>query len=153
MKKEDSSNRYDLIAPEEVILGAMGAYEALAKASSMEGRGQFTKIQSNIIYGLAFEGDLSIGEIAHHIGASKEHITRAVSDLETKEIVEKRRNENNFREVMASLTKKGNQVALEMRREAVNSLEAPLSSLSASDKKALIKASNDALEILDKINI
>ncbi len=152
MNKKNSNNRYELIAPEEVILGAMGAYEALAKASSMEGRGQFSKIQANIIFGLSFEGELSIGEIAKHLGASKEHITRVVSDLESDGIVSKRRNENNFREVIATLTYKGEKIALDMRRECVESLETHLCLLSEAERESLICASKEALDILDKID-
>ena len=151
MSKNNSEERYKLIAPEEVILGAMGAYEALAKASSIEGRGKFSKIQANIIFGLSFEGALSIGEIAKHHGASKEHVTRVVSELERDGIVSKQRNENNFREVIATLTEHGRQIALGMRRECIDALEANLSDLSKSDRRALIKASEEALNILDKI--
>ncbi|MDO4841312.1 MAG: MarR family winged helix-turn-helix transcriptional regulator [Phoenicibacter congonensis] len=140
-----------IIAPEEVILGAMGAYESLAKASSMENRGPYTKIQANIIFGLSFEGDLSIGDIARHLGASKEHITRAINDLAQKGIVSKRRSEANFREVLASLTPKGKKVAFEMRKETVDSLNAQLQTLSKKDREALIKASTEALLVLDKI--
>lgn len=152
MDKDSDNKKYELIAPEEVILGAMGAYEALAKASSMEGRGQYSKVQANIIFGLSFEGELSIGDIAKHLGASKEHVTRVVSDLERDGVVSKRRNENNFREVIATLTAKGNKIALNMRKECVEALDVNLSSLTASERKSLIAASEKALNILDKID-
>lgn len=142
----------DLLAPEEVVLDAMGAYEALARGVLMCSRGDgLTKTQTDILMRLSFCGNASMSRLADDLAVSKEHITRAVGVLVERGFVEKHRGTENFRLVKASLTEQGAEVARSIRMASINRLNERLASITPEDREALLRASEQAEAVIDKI--
>ena len=141
-----------LIAPEEIVLEAMGAYDALARRTIMGSRGDgLTKTQTDIIMRLSFCGKSSMSRLAEDLTVSKEHITRAVAALADRGLVEKHRSTENFRLVKASLTEEGAEIARSIRAASIMRLNERLALLSDEDRAALLEASRQAEEIISKI--
>ncbi len=142
-----------LLAPEEVILDASCAYDALARHAVMRNRSALTKVQADIVMSLALLGEMSMTELAHNLAVSKEHVSRAVSALCDSGLVEKRRSEDNFRVVNARLTAAGTERALAIRKATVECLQQPLSVLSNDERHELMEISQRAIELLDKVRV
>lgn len=140
------------LAPEEVILDAMGAYETLARRSfSPERPDGLTKTQTSIIIRLSFCGKASMTRLAGDLSVSKEHITRAIGALIDRGLVDKHRSTENFRLMKATLTEEGRALAISMRKASINRVDAHLAALSPEDREALIQASDQAAAIIGKI--
>lgn len=149
---ENESMAIEQLAPEEVVLDAMGAYESLARRSfAVDERNGLTKTQMAIIIRLSFVGKASMTCLAEDLSVSKEHITRAIGALIDRGLVAKHRSTENFRLVKATLTEQGRALAIARRKESIERLDARLEVLSAEDREALMRASEQAAAIIGKI--
>lgn len=139
----------DRLAPEEIVLDAMGAYEALAKHVLMKSRADgLTKTQTDIVMRLAFCGACGMSDLATDLAVSKEHVTRAINALAERGLVEKHRSAENFRVVKASLTSRGSDLARSIRLATIERLRERMKAASPEDRAALLHASEQATEII-----
>lgn len=138
--------------PESAIIEAMGAFDNLAKHIIMENRGELTKTQTDIMMGLVLFGKMNMTQISRHIASSKEQTTRAVAPLVQKELVKKERNGENFRLIEVSLTEKGLNLLQSNQMTMNENLLKQLEGLTASDRRKLIKASQNACEVLRNLH-
>ncbi len=141
------------IAREEAILDAMGAFDALARYTLMQNRDDLTKTQVDIVMRLSLCGASSMTQIADDLAISKEHVTRAMTALVERGLVEKCRNEKNHRVVEARLTSGGNDIATSIRLHTIEQLNKKLGSISPEDRELLLEASQTASRIIQKIQI
>lgn len=149
---DNKERRPQHLAPEEVVLDAMGAYDALARRAIMRSRSDgLTKTQTDIIIRLSFCGKASMTALAEDLSVSKEHITRAVNALIDRGLVTKHRSTENFRLVKATLTDEGCAVARSIRLASIDRLNERLEMLSDEDRDVLLKASGQAEAIINKI--
>lgn len=149
---ENAEDLRGRLAPEEVVLDAMGAYEGLARCAIMRSRGDgLSKTQTGIIIRLSFCGKSSMTSLADDLAVSKEHITRAVNALIERGLVEKHRSTENFRLVKASLTEEGTAMAHTIRMASIERLNERLAKISPEDREALLEASEQAQAIINKI--
>lgn len=139
------------LAREEVVFGAMGAYDALARKALMSSRDDLTKTQADILMRLALHGQTSMSNMADDLAVSKEHITRAVNSLAERGLVEKERRKDNFRMVEAHLTDAGSEVARSIRLASIERLNKRLADIAPEDREALIEASETVMVVIDKI--
>ena len=156
MTKQDSrdllgAGNVKPLAPEEVILEASCAFDALAREAVMHNRSGLTKAQTDIVMGLALFGSSSMTELAHNLAVSKEHITRAVNSLCEKGLVAKRRSAESFRNVEAELTESGQELSVAIRMASIERLRGPLSTLTAEERAELIELTTRATELLRKV--
>ncbi len=147
------AGKAECLAPEEVILDASCAFDALSRRAVMHNRSGLTKAQTEIVMALALFGAASMTELAHNLAVSKEHITRAVNLLCESGLVEKRRSTENFRNVEAQLTAAGHEVATSIRLASIERLREPLSSLSEEEREELIGLARRATELLRKVKL
>ena len=139
------------LAPEEVILEASCAFDAISRNAVMHNRSGLTKAQTDIVMALALFGPSSMTELAHNLAVSKEHITRAVNSLCEKGLVAKRRSAESFRNVEAALTESGQEASMAIRTASIERLHEPLSALSAEERAELIELAARATELLRKV--
>ena len=138
------------LAPEEVILEASCAFDAISREAVMHNRSGLTKAQTDIVMRLALFGPSSMTELAHNLAVSKEHITRAVNSLCEKGLVAKRRSAESFRNVEAALTEDGHEIATAIRMASIERLREPLATLTAEERAELIELAARAVELLRK---
>lgn len=149
---ENAEDLRGRLAPEEVVLDAMGAYEGLARCAIMRSRGDgLSKTQTDIIIRLSFCGKSSMTSLADDLAVSKEHVTRAVNALIERGLVEKHRSTENFRLVKASLTEEGTAMAHTIRMASIERLNERLAKIPPEDREALLEASEQAQAIINKI--
>lgn len=146
-------NAPSLIAREECILDAMGAFDALGRHTLMQNRDDLTKTQVDILMRLSLCGASNMTQIANDLAISKEHVTRAVTALVGRGLVEKYRIEENHRVVEARLTDGGNALATSIRLHSIEQLNKKLASLSPEDREQLLEASQIAAFIIHKIQM
>lgn len=141
------------IAPEELILDASCAFDALARRAVMHNRSGLSKVQADIVMSLAFLGPMSMTQLAGNLAVSKEHVSRAVAVLCERGLVSKHRSEQSFRLVIAQLTQEGVEFSNKIRVASLESLTGPLASLSADEQAELVALSKRAIELLGKIDL
>ena len=152
MIEKKSTKALDRLAPEEIVLDAMGAYEALAKHVLMKSRTEgMTKTQTDIVMRLAFCGECGMSSLANELAVSKEHVTRAINALIELGLVEKHRSAENFRMVKASLTPRGLELSRSIRAASIERLKERLSAASPKDRAALLEASERATDVIRSI--
>ena len=152
MYEKENAKGADRIAPEEVVLYAMGAYEALARHALMASRGDgLTKTETDIIMRLCFCGKSSMSNLADDLAVSKEHVTRSIASLVDRGLVEKHRSSENFRMVKASLTEEGLRLAQTIRLASIERVRQRLDLVSNQDRETLLRASEQASAIIHKI--
>lgn len=152
MHEKGNAKGVDRMAPEEVVLDAMGAYEALARHALMASRGDgLTKTETDIIMRLCFCGKSSMSNLADDLSVSKEHITRSIASLVKRGLVEKHRSSENFRMVKATLTEKGLKLAQAIRLASNERVRQRLDVVSEQDRETLLRASEQASAIIHKI--
>ena len=108
-------HRVPTLAPQEVLLDAACAFDSLARYVTAGNFDQLSKTQADAVMRIALFGPASMTELASGLGVSKEHVTRAVADLEEQGLVTKRRNAENRRIVKAVLTEKGEEAVTAIR--------------------------------------
>lgn len=141
------------LAPEEVILEASCAFDAISREAVMHYRSGLTKVQTDIVIGLALFGPSSMTELAHNLAVSKEHITRAVSALCEKGLVVKRRSAESFRNVEAELTESGHELSVAIRKASIEQVREPLSLLTERERAELIELTGRVTELLRKVRL
>lgn len=141
------------IAKEEVILDAMGAFDALARHAIMENRSDLTKTQVDLIIRLSLCGKASMTTLAQDLAVSKEHVTRAMASLTKQGLVEKNRSCDNFRVIEASLTEKGEELARSIRMNSIRKLKEHLSAFSDEDLESFLRAAETATNVIQKYNL
>ena len=146
-------HRVPTLAPQEVLLDAACAFDSLARYVTAGNFDQLSKAQADAVMRIALFGPASMTELASGLGVSKEHVTRAVADLEEQGLVTKRRNAENRRIVEAVLTEKGEEAVTAIRLASIERLEKPLSSLSPADRDELVGLSTKAVALLLKIRL
>lgn len=146
-----ATSKAESLAPEEIILDAACAFDALSRRAVMHNRSGLTKAQTDIVMALALFGAASMTELAHNLAVSKEHITRAVNALCESGLVEKRRSTENFRNVEAQLTEAGRAVSTTIRLASIDRLRERLSSLSEAEREELIELARRTTELLRKV--
>lgn len=149
---EGSEGKAAQLTPEDVVIDAMGAYDSLARHAIMNSRaGGLSKTQTDILMRLACFGECSMSVLADDLAVSKEHVTRAVSALIDRGLADKRRSSENFRLVKATLTDKGEALALSIRQASTERLKERLASISPADREVLFEASKQAASVIRKI--
>ena len=146
-------HRVPALAPQEVLLDAACAFDSLARYVTAGNFDQLSKTQADAVMRIALFGPASMTELASGLGVSKEHVTRAVADLEEQGLVTKRRNTENRRIVEAVLTGKGEEAVTAIRLASIERLEKPLSSLSPAERDELVDLSTRAVSLLLKIRL
>lgn len=141
------------LTPEEMILNASCAFDALARRAVMDNRSKLTKTQTDILMHLALFGPSSMSVLSKNLAVSKEHISRAVTSLCGEGLVQKQRSSGNFRVVEAVLTKKGRELADSIRQDSIERLRDPLEALEPEEKEELIRLSARATQLLCKLNL
>ncbi len=144
---------FECIAPEELILDASCAFDALARRAVMCNRSDLSKVQADIVMSLAFLGPMSMTQLAGNLAVSKEHASRAVAVLCERGLVSKHRSEESFRLVIAQLTQEGLEFSKRMRVASLESLAGPLASLTSDEQAELIALSKRAIELLGKVDL
>lgn len=152
MGESEKVSQLGHLAPEEAVLDAMGAYEALARHALMESRSDgLTKTQTDILMRLACCGKCSMSGLADDLAVSKEHITRAVNALIERGLVDKHRSSENYRLVKATLTEEGQKLSQLIRIASIERVNQRLKTISPSDRATLLQASEQAAAIIHKI--
>ena len=146
-------HRVPTLAPQEVLLDAACAFDSLARYVTASNFDQLSKTQADAVMRIALFGPASMTELASGLGASKEHVTRAVAGLEEQGLVTKRRNAENRRIVEAVLTEKGEEAVTAIRLASIERLEKPLSSLSPAERDELVDLSTRAVALLLKVRL
>ena len=146
-------HRVPTLAPQEVLLDAACAFDSLARYVTAGNFDQLSKTQADAVMRIALFGPASMTELASGLGVSKEHVTRAVADLEEQGLVTKRRNAENRRIVKAVLTEKGEEAVTAIRLASIERLEKPLSSLSPAERDELVDLATRAVSLLLKIRL
>ena len=146
-------HRVPTLAPQEVLLDAACAFDSLARYVTASNFDQLSKTQADAVMRIALFGPASMTELASGLGVSKEHVTRAVADLEEQGLVTKRRNDENRRIVEAVLTEKGEEAVTAIRLASIERLEKPLSSLSPAERDELVDLSTRAVALLLKVRL
>ena len=146
-------HRVPTLAPQEVLLDAACAFDSLARYVTAGNFDQLSKTQADAVMRIALFGPASMTELASGLGVSKEHVTRAVADLEEQGLVTKRRNAENRRIVEAVLTEKGEEAVTAIRLASIERLEKPLSSLSPAERDELVDLSTRAVSLLLRIRL
>ena len=146
-------HRVPTLAPQEVLLDAACAFDSLARYVTAGNFDQLSKTQADAVMRIALFGPASMTELARGLGVSKEHVTRAVADLEEQGLVTKRRNAENRRIVEAVLTEKGEEAVTAIRLASIERLEKPLSSLSPAERDELVDLATRAVSLLLKIRL
>ena len=141
------------IAKEEVILDAMGAFDALGRHAIMENRSDLTKTQVDLIIRLSLCGKASMTVLAQNLAVSKEHVTRAMADLAKQGLVEKNRSRDNFRIIEATLSEKGEELARSIRMNSIRKLKEHLSAFSDEDLESFLQAAETAANVIQKYNL
>lgn len=146
-------HRVPALAPQEVLLDAACAFDSLARYVTAGNFGHLSKTQADAVMRIALFGPASMTELASGLGVSKEHVTRAVADLEEQGLVTKRRNTENRRIVEAVLTEKGEAAATAIRLASIERLEKPLSSLSPAERGELVDLATKVVALLLKVRL
>ena len=146
-------HRVPTLAPQEMLLDAACAFDSLARYVTAGNFDQLSKTQADAVMRIALFGPASMTELASGLGVSKEHVTRAVADLEEQGLVTKRRNDKNRRIVEAVLTEKGEEAVTAIRLASIERLEKPLSSLSPAERDELVDLSTRAVTLLLRIRL
>ena len=141
------------LAPQEVLLNAACAFDSSARYVTAGNFNQLSKTQADAVMRIAIFGPASMTELASGLGVSKEHVTRAVANLEEQGLVTKRRNTENRRIVEAVLTEKGEEAVTAIRLASIERLEKPLSGLSPTERDELVELSTRAVSLLLKIRL
>lgn len=141
------------LAPEEAVLDAAIALDALVRKTVMREREGLSKVQTDIVMSLALFGASSMTELSQRLAVSKEHISRAVSGLCDKGYVSKHRSEENFRVVAAQLTDAGSKLSTAIRLAALEALQLSLAGLCAQDRDELIALAQRCAQLLGKLDI
>ena len=147
------SERVPTLAPQEVLLDAACAFDCLARYTQAGNCDQLSKTQADAIMRIALFGPASMTALADSLGASKEHVTRAVASLEERGLVTKRRNPENRRVVEAVLTDKGDETATAIRLRAIARLDKPLACLSPAERDELVDLATRAVALLLKVRL
>ena len=147
------SERVPTLAPQEVLLDAACAFDCLARYTQAGNCDQLSKTQADAIMRIALFGPASMTALADSLGASKEHVTRAVASLEERGLVTKRRNPENRRVVEAVLTDKGDETATAIRLRAIARLDRPLACLSPAERDELVDLATRAVALLLKVRL
>lgn len=145
--------RVPTLAPQEVLLDAACAFDCLARYTQAGNCGQLSKTQADAVMRIALFGPASMTALAGSLGASKEHVTRAIASLEALGLVTKRRNEENRRVVEAVLTPEGDRMATAIRLKAISRLDAPLACLSPAERDELMELATRAVALLLKVRL
>lgn len=140
-------------APEEAVLDATIALDALVRKTVMREREGLSKVQTDIVMSLALFGASSMTELAQRLAVTKEHISRAVSGLVEKGYVSKHRSDENFRVVVAQLTDAGEELSNTIRLASLEALQESLAMLTRAEREELVNLTQRCAQILGKIDI
>lgn len=141
------------LAPEEAVLDATIALDALVRKTVMREREGLSKVQTDIVMSLMLFGASSMTELSQRLAVSKEHISRAVGGLVQKGYVSKHRSEENFRVVAACLTDAGMELSNTIRLASLEALQNSLAALSSDEREELVSLTQRCAQILFKLDI
>lgn len=137
--------------PEVAVFQAMAAYDNLGRRIIMERRQEMTKSQIEAIMSVHLFGSLTMTQISNHLAVSNEQASRAIGPLVERGLMQRTRRPDNQRIVEVSLTNAGRKFVFESWNEVLTALNSRLQVLPARERKRLIKASQEAVEILMRL--
>lgn len=137
--------------PEAAIFQAMAAYDNLGRRIIMEQRREMTKSQIDAIMSVHLFGSLTMTQISNHLAVSNEQASRAIGPLVERGLMQRTRRPDNQRIVEVSLTDAGRKFVFESWNEVLTALNLRLQILSARERKRLIKASQEAVDVLKQL--
>lgn len=137
--------------PEAAIFQAMAAYDNLGRHIIMEQRREMTKSQIDAIMSVHLFGSLTMTQISTHLAVSNEQASRAIGPLVERGLMQRTRRPDNQRIVEVSLTDAGREFVFNSWNEVLAALNSRLQILSARERKRLIKASQEAVDVLKQL--
>lgn len=105
---------------------------------------RFTPAQIHALFWVGHAGQLTMGELARHLGITEKTVTGVVDRLERARLVRRERDGRDRRVVHVTLTPDGETVYFQMREQFLERLTAVLALLDRSDRVA-------AIAILEKL--
>lgn len=96
-------------------------------------------------------GPVSLHILGEHAGIIKGSLTQVIDVLVERDLIERRRDENDRRSVLVNISEKGKVVTSKMDDNLVNHFETLFSSLDDDEKQALIDSIKKMDEILNNI--
>lgn len=137
--------------PEAAIFQAMAAYDNLGRHIIMEQRREMTKSQIDAIMSVHLFGSLTMTQISNHLAVSNEQASRVIGPLVERGLMQRMRRPDNQRIVEVSLTDAGREFVFNSWNEVLATLNSRLQILSARERKRLIKASQEAVDVLKQL--
>jgi DNA-binding MarR family transcriptional regulator len=136
---------------EDSVFKAFAYYDGLVHHSIADTQKGLSKTQLMTMVILGMGESLNIGNLAMWLAVSREQASRAISGLEEKGYVEKRRASSNWRNVEVTLTVSGRHFADDMRKQTLSALKKALSVLSEEEASRLRFCSQQSALLLSEV--
>lgn len=111
-----------------------------------------TKTQIDILLTLDTEGPMKMSDLSDRLVIAREQATRTVNSLKEQDLVKSVRSRTNRKNVVASITSKGERLLKSHEETSDRMLESYLKNLSSEDHDGLVAYSKAAADILRRNN-
>jgi DNA-binding MarR family transcriptional regulator len=111
---------------------------------------KLTKMEIIIILIVATNEGISMTELAQQVGTSKVQISRSITNLENRQIVQRKHNQTNRRIVNVFTTKEGKALFAQKEEQVKHKLAETFSILTPEDYQTVTNHLTGALEVLAK---
>jgi len=101
---------------------------------------------------LVFYGSMQMSEISRKLCVTKPHMTALIDTLIKEKMVKRHHDDSDRRIIMITITSKGREYLAKCRDETKDIIKKNISELSGKDFERLVKASEDIITILSKID-
>ena len=135
----------------DTVVDAAFCYQGLVMRPLLSHREGMTKTQLALMFVSEAEGPLAMSALSAKTGISKEQATRAVAPLVEQGFMQRMKDDDNRRLVLASITDQGRDFLERHRRRTDSDIEAQLNALTPEDRARLFAAAQTTVEVLGGI--
>ena len=111
-------------------------------------RSQFSLTEARVLYELAYQKNVTAGELCRELGLDRGYVSRMLRNFEAKGLIDTVTSPSDGRRIFLSLSGKGRKVFAPVDRRSSAEISAMLSRHSAPKQKALLNAMRDIESIL-----